>query len=100
MSTDGAPLLCPKHPFLICVTMPVWMAPDLQEVAQSRTHLNKHTSELSGIRKMNSQKDRQGATAFCWSSAPQHTQITTCLFVHLDCNPRDTAKHKSSYAVV
>lgn len=76
MSTDSAPLLCPKHPFLICVTMPVRMAPDLQEDARSRTHLNKHTSELSGIRRKSS--DRQGATSFLNSSTPRHTQLTKC----------------------
>lgn len=68
MSTDSATLLCPKHPFLICVTMPVRMAPDLQEGARSKTHLNKHTSELSGIRKKSSQADR----ALPLSSVAQH----------------------------
>lgn len=68
MSTDSAPLLCPKHPFLICVTMPVRMVPDLQEGARSKTHLNKHTSELSGIRRESSQADR----ALPLSSAAQH----------------------------
>ncbi len=89
-STDSAPLLFPKHPFLICVTMPVWMAPDLQEGARSKTHLNKHTSELSGIRR----KSSQGATSFLSSSTPRHTQLTMCLCVHLDCNPNNAANRK------
>lgn len=29
---DSDDSLCPKHPFLICVTMPALMAPDLQKV--------------------------------------------------------------------
>lgn len=90
-STDSAPLLFPKHPFLICVTMPAWMAPDLQEGARSETHLNKHTSELSGIRR----KSSQGATSFLSSSTPRHTRLTMCLCVHLDCNPNNAAHREA-----
>lgn len=33
---DGDYSLCPKHPFLICVTMPARMAPDLQKVPEAK----------------------------------------------------------------
>lgn len=33
---DSGGNLCPKHPFLICVTMRALMAPDLQKVPEAK----------------------------------------------------------------
>lgn len=74
--------------------MPLRMAPDLQEGAWSRTHLNKHTSELSGIRRKSSQTDRVLPSSSLARSTPRHALLTMYLSEHLDGNPTDIANKK------